>query len=116
MELPVFGSFATSNYYVRPTFDYTSLDDRKKMVDFIRLYTNLVTSCQGSLTGNGPEGRVKALTTAKTLSAHELQLYTSIKEAFDPNNILNPKVKLGADIKDTIRHLRTEDLPQVSNI
>jgi len=116
MELPVFGSFATSNYYVRPTFDYTSLDDRKKLVDFIRLYTNLVTSCQGSLTGNGPEGRVKALTTSKAISANERQLYASIKEAFDPYNILNPKVKLGADVKDTVRHLRTEDLPQVSNI
>ncbi len=109
LDLPVFGSFATSNYYVRPDLDCRSIDDRKKMIDFIRLYTQLVESCHGSLTSNGPEGRVKALMLSKSLSPDELQLYTAIKEAFDPHNILNPKVKLGADVKDTIRHLRTEE-------
>ncbi len=116
LELPVFGSFATSNYYVRPSFDYASLEDRKKMIDFIRLYTQLIESCHGSLTGNGPEGRVKALTGSKALSVGERQLYSSIKAAFDPHNIMNPKVKLGADIKDTIRHLRTEELNRVIGI
>ncbi len=116
LELPLFGSFATSNYYVRPQLDCASIDDRKKMVDFIRLYTQLVESCQGSLTGNGPEGRVKALMTAKTLGVGERDLYYSIKEAFDPHNILNPKVKLGADMKDTVRHLRTRELGGVATV
>ncbi len=80
------------------------------MIEFIRLYTQLVESCHGSLTGNGPEGRVKALMLAKKLSISEEELYMSIKEAFDPRNILNPKVKLGVDIKDTVRHLRTTAL------
>lgn len=110
VELPIFGSFATANYHVRPSFDPRSLQDRKKMIDFIRLYTQLVESCNGSLTGNGPEGRVKALMLTKRLSVGEEELYASIKEAFDPHNILNPKVKLGVDIKDAVRHLRTEEL------
>ncbi len=109
LELPVFGSFATSNYYVRPDLDCRSLEDRKRMMEFIRLYTELVESCHGSLTGNGPEGRVKALMTSKALGVGEQQLYASIKEAFDPHNILNPKVKLGADLKDTLHHLRTTE-------
>lgn len=107
LELPLFGSFATSNYYIRPDLDCSEMADRKKMMEFIRLYTQLIESCHGSLTGNGPEGRVKALMTAETLGVGERQLYASIKEAFDPHNIFNPKVKLGADTKDTIRHLRT---------
>lgn len=107
LELPVFGSFATSNYYVRPNLDHRTMEGRKKMIDFIRLYTQLVESCNGSLTGNGPEGRVKALMTTETIGVGERQLYASIKEAFDPHNILNPKVKLGADVKETIRHIRT---------
>ncbi len=110
LELPIFGSFATSNYYIRPNLDCRSIDDRKKMIDFIRLYTQLIESCNGSLTGNGPEGRVKALMLAKRFSVGEEALYMAIKEAFDPHNILNPKVKLGVDIKDTVRHLRTEEL------
>lgn len=110
VDLPVFGSFATSNYYVRPDFDCRSLEDRKKIIEFIRLYTKLVESCHGSLTGNGPEGRVKALMSSNTLSVGDRELYTSIKDAFDPHWILNPKVKLGADTKDTLRHLRTDEL------
>ncbi len=109
LSLPIFGSFATSNYYVRPELDCTAMEGRKKMIEFIRLYTQLVESCHGSLTGNGPEGRVKALMTSQTLGVGERDLYNSIKEAFDPHNILNPKVKLGADVKDTIRHLRTTE-------
>lgn len=116
VELPVFGSFATSNYYVRPNFDCRSLDDRKKMIEFMRLYTKLIEDCHGSLTGNGPEGRVKALMTTKTLGVGDRELYTSIKEAFDPHWILNPKVKLGADMKDTLRHLRTDELNGVVGV
>lgn len=116
LELPVFGSFATSNYFVRPDLDCRSVDDRKRMIDFIRLYTQLVESCHGSLTGNGPEGRVKALMLTKTLSDEEFELYSAIKEAFDPHNILNPKVKLGAEVKDTVRHLRTEELGGISTV
>ncbi len=116
LDLPVFGSFATSNYYVRPSLDCRSLEDRKKMVEFIRLYTKLIESCQGSLTGNGPEGRVKALLSPKTVNANDRELYLSIKEAFDPHNIMNPKVKLGADPKDTLRHLRTDELRGVATI
>lgn len=108
-DLPVYGSFATSSYTVRPDFDCTTIDGRKKTVDFLKLYSELVDSCQGSITANGPEGRVKALMMSKTLGVGERQLYNSIKEAFDPLGVLNPKVKLGADVRDTIRHLRTSE-------
>lgn len=113
LELPVFGSYATSNYTVRPKFDYTSLDDRKKVVRFMKLYNDLVISCQGSICGNGPEGRTKALFTTNNLGVGEKQLYATIKEAFDPKNIMNPGVKLGAEMRETIRHLRTSEKPGV---
>lgn len=116
LPLPLFGSFATSNYYVRPELDCASIDGRKKMMEFIRLYSELVASCQGSLTGNGPEGRVKALMMSRTLGVGERQLYNQIKEAFDAKNILNPKVKMGADVKDTIRCLRTTAYPGVITV
>lgn len=116
LELPVFGSFATSNYYVRPNLDCRSVDERKKIIDFIRLYSQLIESCHGSLTGNGPEGRVKALMMPRTLGVGERELYIAIKDAFDPHNILNPKVKLGADVKDTIRHMRTAECGGVVTI
>lgn len=109
LELPLYGSFSTSSYNVRPEFDYASFDGRKQMVEFLKLYTQLVESCQGSITGNGPEGQVKALMTTRELNENERKLYESIKEAFDPQNILNPHVKLGAKTRDILRYLRTKE-------
>ena len=105
----MFGSFSTSNYNVRPLVDLSSLDGRKLAITFLRQYSDLVISCEGSLTGGSPEGRVKSLSTSGVLSDAELKLYREIKAAFDPNNILNPDVKLGANLKDTLRHLRTTE-------
>ncbi len=109
LDLPVFGSFATSNYTVRPNIDCTTMDGRKQIIEFLKAYSRLIDSCHGSLTANSPEGRVKSLLTGRQMSVGERQLYTDIKQIFDPQNILNPQVKLGADIKTTIRYLRTQE-------
>lgn len=107
LNLPVFGSYATSNYSVRPEIDCSSMDGRRQVVTFLRQYSRLVQDCEGSLTGGSPEGRVKTLSVAQTFSDDERALYNAIKDAFDPHHILNPDVKMGAELKSTIRHLRT---------
>lgn len=111
ITLPLFGSFATSNYSVRPVIDCTSLDGRQLLMSFLRQYSRLVVKHSGSLTGGSPEGRVKLLPGAQPLPENELQLYRDIKSAFDPYNILNPGVKLDVDTKDVLRHLRTTVRP-----
>lgn len=106
-DLPIYGSFATPNYNLRPDFDLADFGDRQNMVDFMQMYSELVVSCQGSITGNCPEGRTRSIVQIATLSASERQLYAGVKAAFDPLSIMNPGVKLGASAEDTIRHLRT---------
>lgn len=108
LELPVFGSFATSNYHVRPEIDCTTVVGRKQMIAFLRQYGRLVQSVGGSVTGGSPEGRVKALVAPK-FSAEEQALYSAIKDAFDPNHILNPGVKLDVDPTTVIRHFRNAE-------
>lgn len=115
-ELLIFGSYLTSNYNVRPEFDCRSIDGRRLVIQFLRLYNNLVRSLGGSLTGGSPEGRVKAISTLEDMDAREKNLYLDIKNAFDPQNILNPDVKLGAELKSTIRHLRTVQQSGVTTI
>lgn len=109
LDLSIFGSYSTSNYNVRPEIDYANFEGRRKVVNFLRQYSQLVTECEGSLTGGSPEGRIKALPTSQSLTPAERELYLDIKTAFDPNNILNPGVKMGTELRDTIRHLRTEE-------
>lgn len=109
LELPVFGSFSTSNYQVRPALDCSTLEGRKQLIDFLQQYGNLVRSCEGSLTGGSPEGRTKVLPAAPALSEREAKLYADIKEAFDPQGIFNPHVKLGAEFQNVVRFLRTDN-------
>lgn len=113
MELPVYGSFSASNYNVRPDIDLTTADGRSAALDFLRHYGRIVKDCNGSLTGGTPEGKVKAIA-MPSLPPEERNLYLEIKQTFDPNNILNPGVKLGADLYDVIRHVRTSPAKYIS--
>lgn len=106
--LAFYGSFATATYSVRPDFQLSGVDGRAQALSFLKAYAQLVADHRGSITGGIAEGRVKAIITTAKMGKKEQALYSKIKEIFDPNGILNPEVKLGADLRTTIRHLRTD--------
>ncbi len=109
IELPIFGSFATPSFSVRPDFDISDLGARQQIVDFMQMYGELIVSFQGSFTANYPEGRTRSIIQIATISPDERRLYAAIKEAFDPLNTLGTGVKLGASASEVIRHLRTSE-------
>lgn len=108
-ELPLFGSFATSVYTVRPDFDLSDVAERKRAMQFLRYFGKVVKECGGSFSGGRSEGRVKGLISTPELSEHEHKLYTKVKKIFDPNGFMNPETKLGATFADVVRHLRTSE-------
>ena len=109
LELPVFGSYSTSNYSVRPDFQLSSIQDRQRILQFLDDFNSLVNEHGGSITGGAPEGRTKAIVVNGAHSAVEMTIYRKIKEIFDPNGILNPGVKTGANTRATvIKYLRTD--------
>jgi FAD/FMN-containing dehydrogenase len=108
-ELPLFGSFATSIYTVRPDFDLSDIAERKRAMQFLRYFGKIVRECGGSFSGGRSEGRVKGLISTPELSKREHELYVKIKKIFDPNEFMNPETKLGATFADVVRHLRTSE-------
>ncbi len=111
-DLPLYGSFSSSNYFVRPTTDCTSLAGRQQIVRFLRQYSNLVSRHEGSITGGSPEGRLKLQFSEPSVALRDLlpaeqELYLAIKNTFDPHGIFNPHVKLGAEPQNILRYLRT---------
>ena len=107
MDLPIYGSCITSDYTVRPELDFTSIDGRQTIVRFITDYYHLVKDHEGRLVDGGGEGRVKGAIINEDYSQPERGLYEKVKKTFDPNNILAPEAKLGADRSNLLRHLRT---------
>ncbi len=114
MELAIFGSYSSSNYTLRPKLNLEDRDLNKKIVTLLRTGTFVINRQGGSLTGGSPEGRIKALVTNSDMSAAEKKIYSEIKKVFDRYEIMNPGVKLGADPRFTLRHLRTENNAKVS--
>lgn len=112
LELPLFGSTATSIYSLRPEFKLDDENFSKKATALLRAGAAVVERQGGNFTGGTPEGRLKAAVTNATMDPEHRAIYEEIKQIFDPRGILNPDVKLGADAKFTFSHLRTSSLPK----
>lgn len=106
-DLPIFGSFSSGVYTVRPELDLTSVDGRQQAVKFIKDYAALLKEYDGLLVAGDSEGRIKGMIINGDYDNHERELYEKIKKILDPNNILNPEVKLGASREGVMKHLRT---------
>ncbi len=108
-DLPIFGSFATEIYTVRPDFNLSDVAERKRAMQFLRYFGKIVKECGGTFAGGSSEGRVKGLISTPELTKREQEFYKKLKKIFDPNNFMNPETKLGASFADVVRHLRTSE-------
>ncbi|MBQ8984564.1 FAD-binding oxidoreductase [Candidatus Saccharibacteria bacterium] len=113
-ELPIFGSFATSNYSLRPDVQLNTVEGRQFIIKFLKTFNSLVKDHGGSITGGAPEGRLKAIVTNPAFLDEEEEIYLKLKDIFDPNLIFNPDIKLGATPNATVRHLRTSYNPGIT--
>ncbi|MBO7560777.1 FAD-binding oxidoreductase, partial [Candidatus Saccharibacteria bacterium] len=113
LTLELYGSYANSVYNLRPKFNLSDTDFNKKAATFLKAGAYIIDRQSGELAAGEPEGRLKAIVTNEAMLEPEKELYTSIKEIFDPNNILNPDVKLGANSKFVLTHFRNEPLPKI---
>lgn len=107
VPLPLYGSYATSVYSVRPDLQISTDSGRRFVIEFLHDFNTLLKMHGGSLAGGSPEGRLKALLTNHDLDPAEKRFFKSIKETFDPNHVLAPDIKLGADPRTTSHHFRT---------
>lgn len=114
VEMPLMGSIAANNYCIRPDLRLNSVEGRQIAVRLIKDVAEALNEQGGSLTGGSPEGRTKALAAYPELTDAEVALYTKVKDIFDPLEILNPGVKLGASLKDTVKNLRTSYLEDIT--
>ncbi len=107
LDLALYGSYSSECYSLRPRFDVDDEKFLKRAVAFLRATNFIINREGGSISGGAPEGRVKALVSNLNLSEEEIKLYNAVKEIFDPQGIMNPGIKLGADPRFTLTHIRT---------
>lgn len=114
VELPLMGSMAANNYCVRPDLRLNSVEGRQVATRLIKDVAKILNENGGSITGGSPEGRTKAIANYPELSDAEVELYNKVKDVFDPLEIFNPGVKLGASLKDTVKNLRVGSIEDIT--
>jgi len=93
-SVPCFGHAGDGNIHVNVMVDGNNKEELEKGHQAIKEIFSLVVEMGGTLSGEHGIGLSKAPFMSIAFNDAELELFKSIKKAFDPNNILNPN-KMG---------------------
>lgn len=90
----IFGHAGDAHVHVNPLVDVRLRDWRARVDALLDDVTALVASLGGTLSGEHGDGRLRAPLLARVWSDESLRRFSAVKNAFDPDGILNPGVKL----------------------
>ncbi|WP_024788325.1 MULTISPECIES: FAD-binding oxidoreductase [unclassified Lebetimonas] len=90
VTIPCFGHSGDGNIHVNVMVDGENEDEVKRGYKAVEEIFKLVISLEGTLSGEHGIGLSKAPFMKLAFSAAEMNLFKRIKNAFDPNGILNP--------------------------
>ena len=90
VKIPCFGHTGDGNVHVNVMVDGSNEEELKKGHEAIVEVFKLAVKLEGTLSGEHGIGLSKAPFMSIAFSKAEMELFRSIKKAFDPNNILNP--------------------------
>jgi glycolate oxidase len=90
IKIPCFGHTGDGNVHVNVMVDANDKDELQKGYEAIVEVFKLAVDLEGTLSGEHGIGLSKAPFMDIAFSKAEMELFKSVKKAFDPNNILNP--------------------------
>ncbi len=90
VKIPCFGHTGDGNVHVNVMVDGSNEEELKKGHEAIVEVFKLAVKLEGTLSGEHGIGLSKAPFMSIAFNKAEMELFRSIKKAFDPNNILNP--------------------------
>jgi len=90
----IFGHAGDCHIHVNPLVDVRHPDWRARVEAILGEVVALVARLGGTLSGEHGDGRLRAPLMSDVWSADALAQFRRVKDAFDPDGILNPGVKL----------------------
>lgn len=103
---PIQGSALTSIFEILAEFDFAKVSDRRKSLEFLSGLNMLLATVDGELGYGAGEGRLYGEFVSKNIDVEVQEIYTKIKQIFDPLGILNPGVKSQNDVKELMKIIR----------
>ncbi|MEP7066865.1 MAG: FAD-linked oxidase C-terminal domain-containing protein [Gemmatimonadota bacterium] len=90
----IFGHAGDSHVHVNPLIDVHKAGWRDTVRSILDEVTSLAAQLGGTLSGEHGDGRLRTPLLGRVWDAHSVALFAQVKHAFDPQNILNPGVKV----------------------
>ncbi len=90
IEIVAFGHAGDGHLHVNALTDLTRSDYRTALEDLYERVTDLVITLGGTPSGEHGDGRVRAPAIQRVYDPAVIDLFRSVRAAFDPNSVLNP--------------------------
>lgn len=90
----IFGHAGDAHMHVNPLIDVGQSDWRVKVEGLLDDIVDLTASLHGTLSGEHGDGRLRTPLMERVWSAEARELFSLVKNSFDPKGILNPGVKV----------------------
>ncbi len=95
----VWGHAGDGHLHMQPFLDLSQLGDRQKVFKIMDEYHKTVLSLGGSISGEHNDGRLRAPYLPEQFGDEMYDLFTKVKQIFDPYNMLNPGVKINVTLE-----------------
>jgi FAD/FMN-containing dehydrogenase len=110
----IFGHAGDAHVHVNPLIDVRLPEWRAQAEALLDEVTSLIASLRGTLAGEHGDGRLRAPLARRTWSHDAMELFASVKRAFDPNGVFNPGVKLATDKQRSLEEVKYDPaLPEL---
>ena len=102
------GHMGDGNFHIIPLMDFHDENQRKIIAELSERVYTLVFQYGGSTTGEHNDGLVRGPYLKKMFGPDVYRLFEHTKKIFDPQNIFNPKKKIGVDMAYALRYIRKD--------
>lgn len=106
VAMPYYADINRSIYNFYPQFKYRTVQERRRMLKVYDMFSGIVDTYGGSIVAAAGEGRVKSPFAMRNVSPELINLYTKIRNIFDPQKTLNPGVKQSIELREIVGALR----------
>lgn len=101
------GHLGEGNFHIIPLMNIERKEDRDIIPKLSKEVYDLVLKYKGSITGEHNDGLIRTPFLKKMYGERVYGLFEETKKIFDPNNIFNPRKKVGGSMDYSMGHIRT---------
>lgn len=102
----VAGHVGDGNFHIIPLMDISNPKQREIIPKLSREVYDLVLDYKGSITGEHNDGLIRTAFLKQMYGEKVYELFEKTKQIFDPNNIFNPRKKVGGDLNFSLSRIR----------